>query len=191
MIKINIKNKKTIIITVALVFSIISIYFIIYTLSKYKANASSTPKVQTAFYILNQDYQSMNIDLGSMIPKNNPYVYTFSISNTDGTHRAEINIQYDLKIRTTTNLPLTYELYLNQNYTDPNSINIITDNEVMQDSDQTYFRQINTATQKLNYTLDQTNIYTLVIYFDSKYSDINYQNIPESIELSIDAKQVI
>lgn len=175
--------------TVICVFLIL--FFIIYTVSRYKSDAESNANIQTALYLLKEDHQTMNISLDSMIPSDTPYVYTFSISNNDGKNRTEVNLEYDLKITTTTNLPLTYQLYLNQDYTNPNSTNIIKENEVNQDEYGTYFRHISTDTQKFDFNTDKTNIYTLVIYFDSKYKDIKYQDIIEGIEINVDSKQIV
>ena len=41
------------------------------------------------------------------------------------------------------------------------------------------------------YLLKKENIYQLVVYFPQKYNTINYQDIIEGIEISVDSKQVI
>ena len=100
-------------------------------------------------------------------------------------------MEYDLKIRTTTNLPLEYRLYSNQNYNDTDALNIITSDEITQDEDGTYFRIIKTNTESFSYKEKKENIYQLVVYFPQKYNTINYQDIIEGIEISVDSKQVI
>lgn len=164
---------------------------IVSTFSRYDSNASSTADVQTALYLLNENYNSINIEMGTMTPRDEAYTYTFSISNNDGRNRTETNLEYELSIKTTTNLPLEYELYLNQNYKDQSAVNIIKTNEIMQDGDGTYFRDITTDKKNFGFQIDETNIYTLVVYFDSEYNDINYQNIIESIEVNVSSKQII
>ena len=52
----------------------------------------------------------MNIKLGMLEPRAEEYSYTFSVSNNDNAKRTETSLEYDLKIITTTNLPLTYEV---------------------------------------------------------------------------------
>ena len=189
---INKKKAKLIIKLLILVLSlIVLIRLISFTLSKYESNAKSTANVNVAFYILKKDFQTMNFNLGGIFPSDDPYIYTFSIGNTDGKNEAETDLQYDLKIRTTTNLPVSYELYMNQKYTDNGAKNIIKDNVVAQDADGTYFRNITTDTVTLLQSNITTNIYQLVVRFPSSYNTTNYQDIIEAIEINVDSKQVI
>ena len=58
---------------------------------------------------------SNNIKLTDLIPSNDKYVYTFSIQNYKDNDICEVDMIYDVLIKTTTNLPLNYELYLNDN----------------------------------------------------------------------------
>ena len=117
-----------------------------------------------------------------------------------GTDTAEIDLTYDLTIRTTTNLPLTYSLYMNQEYTDAGATSIIRSNNVAQDEDGTYFRTITTDTQDLLYRTPKTNSYQLVVKFPLSYTDPNtntttsykvekYQDIIEAIEIKVESRQ--
>lgn len=189
---INKKKAKLIIKLIILVISLVLLIRLIsFTLSKYESSADSNAKVDVAFYVLNKDYQTMTLNLDKLLPSDTPYTHTFSISNSDGTNKAETDLQYDLSIKTTTNLPITYELYMNQLYTDTGASNIIQTNQVSQDSDGTYFRNMTTNTVNLNYNTTTTNTYQLVIRFPSTYNTVNYQDIIEAIEIDVDSKQVI
>ncbi|MGN1327531.1 MAG: hypothetical protein ACI4VQ_05620 [Clostridia bacterium] len=161
------------------------------TLSKYQSSASGNPNIQVAFYVIEKDFSTMTINLDSLFPSDEPYVYTFSISNTNGEKMCETDMEYDLQIRTTTNLPITYELYMNENYNDSGATSIIKSNEIIQDENNTYFRVITTDTQNFTYTQEKTNVYQLVIYFPAEYNTINYQDIIEGIEISVNSRQVI
>lgn len=185
------KRKKALtklVILVLLLILVIRIFTL--TLSKFQSTSYSEANVDLAFYLLNVDKQSMTLNLDSIFPRDTPYVYSFSIGNTNGQKTSEIDIEYDLEIKTTTNLPLTYELYLNQNYTDNGAINIITSNQIIQDENLTYFRQITTNKKVLRYTSAETNVYNLVVYFPSTYNTTNYQDIFESIEINVNSRQV-
>ena len=151
------------------------------TLSKYTSNSSSDVKTDVAFYIVKTDYKTEEILLDEIVPREEPYVYTFEVSNNDGKNRTETNLSYDLSIRTTTNLPLEYELYLNEDYKDSGASTIFTSDNTEQDSDSTYFRNFKTDTKYFSYLYDEKNTYQLVVRFPKDYIDYKYQDIYESI----------
>lgn len=190
--KIRMKRMK-IYIKLVILFSCLFITLRIFTLtlSKFESEAKSTTDIDIAFYLLKEDYQTMELSLENLYPSEKPYVYTFSISNADGEKRAEVDLTYDLVIKTTTNLPLTYELYMNELYDDENSNMALTRNEVDTDEDGTYFRYLETANETFEYVNIEKNVYQLVVYFPQEYNTEKYQDIIESIEINIDAKQVI
>lgn len=156
-------------------------------LSKYESEARSTANVDIAFYLLKEDYQTMNLNLASIFPQNDEYIYTFSIGNQDAEKTAEIDLVYDLTIRTTTNLPLTYELYKK---VDNNFENIIKTNTIEADEYGTFFRIITTESEDLYYETPKANIYQLIIHFPENYNTTNYQNIIEALEININSHQV-
>lgn len=168
---------------------IISRLFVL-ILSKYESISNSIANVDIAFYLLKEDYKTMTTSLDSLLPQGNAYVYNFSIGNEDGTKRAEVDLEYELKIRTTTNLPLKYELYMNENYTDVNAKSIIKTNTIDLDEHGTYFRTITTDKITLSYKEGKTNLYQLVVHFPENYNTENYQNIIELIEINVNAQQV-
>jgi hypothetical protein len=185
-------NKKAFMLIIILVcLTGIVIFAINNTISKYESTSISSGNIEVAFYILNGNYQSMTLNLLSMIPQAEPYVKTFTIANNNGTNRTETSLEYDLEIQTTTNLPLTYALYCNQNYNDVGATDIITTNNIEQDEYGTYFRKIKTDTKSFGYENNESNTYQLVIYFPNTYTSIDYQNIIESVEIKVNSKQVM
>lgn len=189
---INRRRFKTIVFaSLLVVILLVSIFLIPTTFSKYVSQTSSNAKAKVAFYLLKTDYQTNVVLLDEIAPRNDPYTYIFTVSNFDGSKRAETNMQYDLVIRTTTNLPLKYELYLNSLYTDANAENAITNEEVIQDDDGTYFNRFTADTKYFNHSYSETNTYQLVVYFPETYVDNKYQDIVDSIEITVDSKQVM
>lgn len=168
----------------------IAIILINITISKYESEANSDVEIDVAFYLLKEDFKTMSVALPEIIPRAEPYVYVFSIGNNDKNSRTETAIEYDLELITTTNLPLRYELYLNKNYNENGAVNIINQNNIEQDEDNTYFRHITTTTRTFGYKQDETNIYYLVVYFPEEYNSIDYQNIIESIQIKINSRQL-
>ena len=113
------KNSVIIKIFIFIILIVLIITLIMNVMARYESQGESIGEIEIAMYILNDDYQSMNLKLDSMIPRIQPYVHNFSIANYNETERTDVKLEYTLKIRTTTNLPLTYELYLNEMYTAP------------------------------------------------------------------------
>ena len=128
----NKKDKRVFIKALIIILGIIvATRLFVLILARYESMSNSVANVDVAFYVLKDDYKTMTTNLDSLLPQDDAYIYTFSIGNQDGTQTAEVDLEYELTIRTTTNLPLTYELYMNQQYTDSNAQNIITENKIL------------------------------------------------------------
>ena len=188
------KNKKIRILYSKLIILILCLLIIarifVLVLSKYESISNSYANVDIAFYILKEDYKTMTVNLASILPQNDKYAFEFSIGNEENGEIAEVNLEYELTLRTTTNLPLTYELYMNEQYTDEGATNIIKENTIDVDEYGTYFRTMTTEPITLLYTEGKTNLYQLVINFPANYNTENYQDIIELLEIKVDAHQV-
>ncbi len=169
---------------------LILLFMFPYTYSRYETFTASEVQSPVAYYVLDTSYTHDNVRLHDLVPSNSPYVFNFSISNNDGERKLETVMEYDLTIKSTTNLPLVYELYMNEDYESPEATPIATE-VVEQDEHGTYFRMFETPTEYFNYFYDETNEYTLVIYFPLEYISYSYQNMIESIEITIDSRQVM
>lgn len=165
---------------------IISRIFVL-VLSKYESISNSYANVDIAFYLFKEDYKTMTVNLASLVPQDNKYIYEFTVGNQDGIETAEVDIEYELTLRTTTNLQLTYELYMNEN----NEENIIIENTILPDEYGTFFRTMTTEKKFLPYTKGTTNLYQLVINFPVNYNQEKYQDIIELLEITVNAKQVV
>ncbi len=188
------KNKKirilyTKLIILILCFLIIARLFVL-VLSKYESISNSYANVDIAFYILKEDYKTMTINLASLLPQEDEYVFEFSIGNEEDGEIAEVDLEYELTLKTTTNLPLTYKLYMNEQYTDETATNIIKENNVSSDEYGTYFRTMTTDKITLPYAQGKTNVYQLVINFPANYNEEIYQDIIELLEITVNAHQV-
>lgn len=114
------KKKLKLLIRLLIVFLLFALVMrtIKFVNARYETTATSDAKLQVAFYVLKADYQTMTLNLDNFFPSTEPRTYNFSIGNVDGSKKAEVDLTYNLSIRTTTNLPLRYELYMNQSYKD-------------------------------------------------------------------------
>ena len=175
-------QKKKIILLKKFIVLIICILIVIrlitLIMARYTSNTSSEANVDTAFYVLNDDYQQMTLNLDSLIPNSTPYTYTFSISNEKDGHITETDMQYDLQIRTTTNLPLTYQLLEN-------------DTTIADFTDGTYFRTMKVNSRYFKHSVSGINIYKLIITFPADFTSINYQDLIELVEISVTSTQTI
>lgn len=188
----RIRRRIKLLVIVAILLVLYKLIFSSYSL--YESEANSTADVDVAFYLLKDEYTSKVIALEDMIPGTTQKC-EFSISNyyvdDEGNDViSETDMEYTLKIRTTTNLPLEYKLYMNQSADNVNSDDIslpIT----TQDEDSTYFKQLIEDTREFSYKQGYTNTYTLVVEFPEEFKGIEYQDIIECIEISIDSKQII
>lgn len=188
-------NKKRSIIIIKLLINLFTLILIAIlinrTLSRYEVASTAQAEIQAAFYLLADDYKSMTVKLDTLEPRNQEYTYTFSVGNNDTEKRTETSLEYDLKIITTTNLPLEYELYMVKEGEVATGTNIITNDEIAPDEYGTYFRTLSTPTETFGHRTNETNVYTLVVRFPEQYKQTQYQDIIESIEIKVDSKQLI
>ncbi len=159
--------------------------------SKYETEVANVAQTDIAFYILNENYYQQTMQLSDMIPRATPYVYSFTVSNFRGNNRLETSLEYEMSIVATTNLPLNFELYENENYNDIGATNIIANNNSVQDEDGTYFKTLTSISETFGFTENQTNTYQLVVYFPSIYISYQYQDILELVTININSHQII
>lgn len=190
---IRVKRRIKLLVAVAIMLVLYKLIFSSYSL--YESEANSSADIDVAFYLLKDDYKSKVIALEDMVPGSTQKC-EFSLSNyyVDDNGNdviSETDMEYTLKIRTTTNLPLEYKLYMNQSADSADSDDIIEIPIITQDEDSTYFKQLVEDKQEFPYTQGYTNTYTLVVNFPEEFKSIEYQDIIECIEISIDSKQII
>ena len=170
-----------------LILLIAMLVLIPYTLSRFKSEARSDATIDIAFFVANDEYTHQDITLSDMVPGSSDS-YTFSVSNFKEEDRTEVNLTYYIEVIATTNLPLTYELVL-INSDIPTQI--VNSNQVIQDEDETYFRQIITNERSFNFEANATDNYRLTITFPSEHKMAKYQDTVENIEINVKAKQTL
>ena len=186
-------NRRRLIISgVLLILVIVLIVFLkldIFTYSIYEKQVTSNNDLNTAIYLLDDSYQTVTVRIPDVIPSNNQYLYSFSVSNFKDDKHCDTNLEYVVHIRTTTNLRIDYELYNTLDIDDAESI--ITSNNVELDSDGTYFRHILTNKKTMHYNVNETEYYTVLLNLPSDYKDSKYSGVPEVIEINIESRQVL
>lgn len=210
-------KKKTNFLLVFLILDLI-VLFTIFDPSNasYVSEAISTADMEVALYAFSYDgmsemdkdgnlvTESVDINLGNISPGDTKY-YKFDVYNyledevTGDTFLSETSISYELKIIATTNLPLTYELYLNQTPFSSSSSSLIggtspsSNAELITDGFGTFYKvfPIDERCFKLDTTELKKDEYTLVVSFPKEYSDVLYQDIIESIKIQLESRQVL
>lgn len=189
------EEKKRLLLVILLFFCAIFLVFKLFQVAyaSYESQAKINANIQQALYILEEGQLNFNIDSSQIIPSEKPYVYKFSISNYNDTRQSDVDIEYSITLRTTTNLPLTYELYRNEVYDASNATNVIETVTAKQDVDGAWY---NVAPTKEKYTFlyteKKTDIYTLVINFPKEYQqDETYADGMENIIIELTSKQIV
>lgn len=155
----------------------------------YKSSLKLNANIDHALYIFAGEKMSFNIDVGKIVPSNDTYKYKFSVSNFNETKQSDINLEYMIKIRSTTNLPITLKLYRGEDLT----TNIISAIENKQDVDGAWYKvfKINDIYQ-MKYTERLTDIYTLEVVFPYSYAaNTVYADGVENIEIILESKQIV
>ena len=100
------KNKRLKLEIIVLLILLVMLCFLIpFTLARFRTEARGDAPIDIAFYLLNDTYTHQNITLEEMKPGDEKS-YTFSVSNTDGTNRSEVTLEYEVVVLATTNLEL-------------------------------------------------------------------------------------
>lgn len=186
-------NKKRLIISG--VFSILVILLIVlfgtggFTLSRYETHLTSQNSITTAVYLLSDEYETINVKLPDVIPGNNQYEYSFSVSNFNDDLHADTNLRYRVHIRTTTNADIEYELYNTLNI--ENAPTDIASSSTDQDIYGTYFNNFYTNYKTMLYSEDKTDYYTILFTFPNDFKDAKYSELAELIEINIESNQIL
>ena len=196
---IRVKRRFKLILTIFVLMLVHRIVFNSFSL--YESNAVSEATIEVAtiakdgvldLSILDDTYDTQTIKLDEMLP-GDKQTCRFSIANyyidqnTNQEVITETDMEYELKVRTTTNLPLKYKL---SKSTDGSSEVPISLSEI-QDEHNTYFYTLLEETGEFRYTTGQSNVYTIEIEFPAEYDSIEYQNIIECIEITVEGHQKV
>ena len=161
----------------------------IFTYSRYETHVTSQNSITTAVYLLSDEYQTITVKLPDVVPSNNQYTYSFSVSNFKDDLHCDTNLKYRIHIRTTTNVDIDYDLFNTLDI--ENATTDILDNDVIQDSYGTHFRHIYTDYKTMLYSQDKTDYYTILFTFPTTLKEAKYSGIIELVEINIESNQIL
>ena len=176
--------------SILVIITVFSLGTLQFTQARYKDSATLSASPNLAFFIVDVASTSGQIKLEDMIPSNDPYLYTFNVSNFNSEKHANVDLTYSIEIITTTNMPLNFKIYkgsnMEQNEIDSDVINT--------DDNGVYYRHlIINDVSTMNYQDDCTDVYTLWVEFPKSYMNYpdSYSGIIDLVDIKIDAEQVV
>lgn len=172
-------------ITVAVIGIFILLSCTRFAFSKFYTNGKGEAISEIAFYTINPGTQTQTLKMFDIKPDGKDYVYDINVSNFQDNNVSEVDMEYHLSLRTTTNIPIEYKIYLNGS-----TMNEFNQKEVIQDEDGMYFFRFQAPVGNFQKNVEKTDHYQLVVNFPSIYNEETYQDLIESVEVTIDAKQL-
>jgi hypothetical protein len=162
------------------------------TNTRYESEANVSAEASVAFFVIDQGTYEGSISLTGLEPSTQPFYYTFFVRNYDENgYRTDVNLTYDIKVETTTNLPLTYEIIRNQSFSGTHT-NLLTNWTTRQDDNDVYYKTSNIlGTYSFGHAANQIDQYTIKVNFPISYKDYpEYQGSIELFSIIINATQV-
>lgn len=205
-------DKKKIIKSLIIISLIIIIIFVAIqirnTLARYETTTTTQRDVDVAFWVVDNSFKTERLVIDDIYPLDTPFEYQFTVSNFNGDKVAETDIEYEIVLTTTTNLPLSYEITRNgTTYTGINQ-------KLFIDEDGTVFREIRFGTTENPYPLIMdtitgannektkiTDTYILKVTFPTQSyvngvlvdnrTNLSYPDLMEDIKIELTARQKI
>ena len=180
---------KCLIIVALLIIIIVASIRIRQTLARYETLTSAQRDVDVAFWFVDNSFKSERILIQDIYPSETAFEYEFLVTNFNNTKSAETDLEYEIEIITTTNLPLSYQIK-------KNGSTCTKVEQLYTDEDGTYYRKIKleTATNRLimYHENDTIDYFTIKVLFPKENSaNLEYADIMEDIQINLTAKQII
>lgn len=155
------------------------------TYSRYESAANMNVQANIALFLVEQGTYNGTIAFEGLEPSSTPYTYVINVKNYNSSHRTDVDLTYHIKFETTTNLPLSFSVYRNEEYSN-NATNIISSTSYRQDGD-VYYKVYDTSDDySFHYNVNEQDYYTLVVSFPE-----SYKNFPDLYQGKIDLVTVI
>lgn len=164
------------------------------TMARYRSSGTSEASAEVAIFVLKTGIEEENLLLSGLYPREEAFEYEFTIANIDGEKVAEVSIDYTVELQITTNLPLNIDVYKktssDETYSKLTDENDITNEIVLDKSEQCYIRKINIKGGSFTYNEEQTDTYKLSITFPITYSEVEeFEGMVDNVSIIVEAKQ--
>ena len=190
------KIRKSLVILLLIAIIIAVIILIRNTLARYETTATSEKDVDVALWAVDNSFKSDRMLLQDIYPSDVSFDYTFTVSNFEMdesggtiTKRAETDLDYELVLTATTNLPLEYEIQ-------KNGVTCQKTENIYADADGTYYKEMKLETDKNNLVMkqgtDTTDTFVVKVTFPKgNFTNAEYADLIEYIKLDLTSKQKI
>ncbi len=173
-------------------FLVIIVNLVDKTYTRYESRVDVSAEASVAFFIVDQGTYENTISLSGLTPSLDPIYYTFYVANYNEDGRANVDLDYNIRFETTTNLPLTYEIIRNETFEGTHT-SIIDSTSVRQDEYDVFYRVFTDEdTYSFSHNADEADSYVLKVIFPESYKDSPdlYQGVIELFSIIVDAQQV-
>lgn len=184
------KFKRTFFSSLVIFLLTIIISSIGFTYARYETDTTLKLNPNIAFFIVDATNITKSLELTRMVPSNDYYDYYFEVSNFNDNGKANVDLNYNIQLKMTTNLPLTYEIYKVEDNTmaNINTVNISTNQDGM------YFKEyVDTNDYFMACKTKKTDRFLLRVYFPLEYKNNPdyYESVIDLVEININATQVV
>lgn len=184
------KFKQSFFSSIVIFLLIIIISSIGFTYARYETDTTLKLNPNIAFFIVDATNNTKSLELTKMVPSNDYYDYYFEVSNFNDMGKANVDLNYNIQLKMTTNLPLTYEIYKVEDNT---MANINTTN-ISTNQDGVYFKEyVDTNDYFMACKTKKTDRFLLRVYFPLEYKNNPdyYESVIDLVEININATQVV
>ena len=193
------KNKKTyrnLIILIVIIIALI-IIGISMTMGRYTGDATAEMTTDIALFVFEEGLQEGSLLLSGLYPREAAFEeFEFTIANTDGEKTAQVSIDYTAELKITTNLPLEIDIYKKTSsegtYSKLEDEDEITNEIVLDESEQCYIRKITIKSGSFTHSQAQTDTYKLSVKFPPEYkTEEEFAGMVDHVSIVVDAKQKV
>ena len=181
--------KRYVFLSILMIITLIVLGSVKLTQARYENETMIRVKPTLAFFIVDVQSQTGQIKLEGMVPRDDPYLFSFNVSNFKNTEHANVDLTYTIEIITTTNMPLNFRIFKGNGQS-----NEIDSDTTTTNVDGVYFRHLvmNDVTTML-YSQNVTETYTLWVEFPASYKQYadSYAGIIDLVDIKINAEQVV
>lgn len=100
-------------ITVVVAILLVSAFFLPEIWARFRTEDEISDGAQVARFVLNSDLQTQSTNFfvpEDLLPGDAPKVFTFTVTNQDGSAISEVDLEYTVSVTSTANLPLVFTL---------------------------------------------------------------------------------